>query len=271
MKKIINFTILMILAVFLVACDNKPEEATHATVILYKYSNSYLENKTNPEAAVAKVYKIGEKIGEPDDPVRSGYEFIGWYKDKELQNEWNFAEDVLETNMVLFAKWDFTPYKISLDFNGGWFPANSSFNGVYEDGEYYYVYRTGSTQALHDAIKTGYKFLGWHKTEEIKIGDKRETRVDPAISQDTTYYAHWELLKIIVRFDLNTESTSVTPNKIDPKVVEYNSKINFESLKDSSGRVFLGWNTRKDGSGDYLYNGDIFTYINAMTVYAQWV
>ena len=47
----------------------------------------------------------GSKITAPTAPTDEDYAFIGWYKENSLENEWNFAEDVVSTNMTLFAKW----------------------------------------------------------------------------------------------------------------------------------------------------------------------
>jgi len=47
----------------------------------------------------------GEKIKCPEDPEREGYQFVGWYADIDLKDEWDFEQDTVEKNMVLYAKW----------------------------------------------------------------------------------------------------------------------------------------------------------------------
>ena len=48
----------------------------------------------------------------PEDPVRQGYLFSGWYKDEQFVLPWNFEYDSVTGDMTLFAKWkeetDFT-------------------------------------------------------------------------------------------------------------------------------------------------------------------
>ncbi len=51
------------------------------------------------------IVQFGEKLPRPQDPVREGYRLAGWYRDIHLQEEWNFDTDVVESNMVLYAKW----------------------------------------------------------------------------------------------------------------------------------------------------------------------
>lgn len=38
-----------------------------------------------------------------------GYELIGWYKDADFINAWDFDEDVVENDMTLYAKWELIP------------------------------------------------------------------------------------------------------------------------------------------------------------------
>ena len=49
--------------------------------------------------------QIHEKIGDPGMPFREGYDFKGWYYDKELTKLWDFDTMTVETDTVLYAKW----------------------------------------------------------------------------------------------------------------------------------------------------------------------
>lgn len=49
--------------------------------------------------------QFGEKLTRPENPVREGYTFEGWYKDIHLTEEWDFEEDTVCGNMSLYAKW----------------------------------------------------------------------------------------------------------------------------------------------------------------------
>lgn len=52
-----------------------------------------------------QIVQYGEKINQPDNPVRDGFTFSGWYTDINLTDEWNFEDDIVESNMTLYAKW----------------------------------------------------------------------------------------------------------------------------------------------------------------------
>ncbi len=44
-------------------------------------------------------------ISIPAEPTRSGYTFIGWYKETSCTNVWDFSIDVVTGNTTLYAKW----------------------------------------------------------------------------------------------------------------------------------------------------------------------
>ena len=47
----------------------------------------------------------GQLLEEPEDPTREGYLFTGWYKDSGCDIEWDVEEDIIETDMTLYAGW----------------------------------------------------------------------------------------------------------------------------------------------------------------------
>lgn len=49
--------------------------------------------------------KEGSLLEEPETPEAEGYRFMGWYKDPSCTALWDFASDVVETDMTLYAGW----------------------------------------------------------------------------------------------------------------------------------------------------------------------
>ena len=47
----------------------------------------------------------GELLEEPEDPTREGYMFTGWYRDSGCYILWNVDEDIIESDMTLYAGW----------------------------------------------------------------------------------------------------------------------------------------------------------------------
>lgn len=49
--------------------------------------------------------QYGELVVQPEDPIRDGYTFAGWYKDIHLSEKWDFETNTVQGNMTLYAKW----------------------------------------------------------------------------------------------------------------------------------------------------------------------
>jgi len=79
-------------------------EANDIMVILS--TDCVVSFQTNGGGEIAdQIVQFGEKILQPENPVREGYELEGWYTDIHLTDLWDFEEDKVEGNMSLYAKW----------------------------------------------------------------------------------------------------------------------------------------------------------------------
>lgn len=47
----------------------------------------------------------GEPLQIPEEPVREGYTFDGWYRDSNLTVPWNEEEDIITESITLYAGW----------------------------------------------------------------------------------------------------------------------------------------------------------------------
>ena len=58
----------------------------------------------------AQTCRYGELVRRPEDPVKEGYVFDGWYWDVEREHRpWDFAQDTVEDSMYLYARWQPVP------------------------------------------------------------------------------------------------------------------------------------------------------------------
>lgn len=79
-------------------------EAGNITIILS--TDCMVSFKTSGGSDVPdQVIQYGETIIKPENPIREGYSFSGWYTDINLTDEWDFEQDVVKGNMSLYAKW----------------------------------------------------------------------------------------------------------------------------------------------------------------------
>lgn len=98
-----------------------------------------------------KTVKIGSTYNLPT-PMRSNYEFAGWYNGDTLVNisgKWN-----IESNITLTAKWVFIS-TVTLDADGG--ELNTSSLTI----------KNGSSYSLPEPTRTNYKFMGWYNGNEL--------------------------------------------------------------------------------------------------------
>ncbi|MDR0523602.1 MAG: leucine-rich repeat protein [Candidatus Methanoplasma sp.] len=92
----------------------------------------------------------GSLIGEPAEPSREGYEFGGWFTERECATQWAFDRDVVTKNTTLYAKWT-QIFTIEFDYqnaDGGDRPAVKTV-------------AMGSQLTLPSPERSGYAFGGW--------------------------------------------------------------------------------------------------------------
>lgn len=66
-----------------------------------KYTVTFKDGDTETLVRVVE----NEKVTKPADPTKTGYDFLGWYKEKELKNEFVFTTPIT-ADTTLYAKWE---------------------------------------------------------------------------------------------------------------------------------------------------------------------
>lgn len=111
-------------------CDNCGE----SNVIKYKV----IFNANNETPLEEVEVEEGKKVSEPEEPIKEGYNFIGWYLNDE---KWSFKGYVVTENITLVAKWE-EKYTFGLEFS------------LLPDGTY--GVSCGSTYYLYDIVIPSY-------------------------------------------------------------------------------------------------------------------
>ncbi|MBQ9609650.1 MAG: InlB B-repeat-containing protein [Lachnospiraceae bacterium] len=80
------------------------------------YTIRFVTNGGSTVAAMTADY--GSELTEPDEPVRDGYTFTGWFADKGLTKEYDFTKKPV-SDVTLYAGWKVNNYTIRFESNGG--------------------------------------------------------------------------------------------------------------------------------------------------------
>ena len=144
MKKAVKFLSIITLMLILSNCTNELSP-------VYLYFNS------NGGSDVESIMLDGESTTKmPDDPIKEGYTFDGWYYDiynyREPFDESVIENDELSSDITLYAKW--VPNKYELKFIDD---DNSVLDVISVD----YDTDLSSLSFPDDPIKEGYTFDGW--------------------------------------------------------------------------------------------------------------
>lgn len=200
-KRLLFATLLTVLCVcigvFGAACSQKPggdpgtdpgkdpEEKPKTYSVLFDVQG----HGTAPETLRNVV--SGSTIEKPADPVEDEWTFGGWYKEKECENEWNFASDKVTSTRTLYAQWTQVTYTVTYDVQGhGTAPAGLSG-----------LVKGAKLKAPQEPEAQGYIFDGWYKEKECKNVWNFQTDI---ITQNVTLYADW-----IEIHEVNTKDPAV--------------------------------------------------------------
>ena len=186
----------------------------------------------------------GETYGELPTPSRKGYEFAGWFTEKDGGDSVT-KETVVTTadKHTLYAHWTANEYKVSFNANGGEVtPAEMKVR----HGDAY--------GKLPTPTLDGYTFDGWYKDNDTWVTK------DTVVTASHTLYAHWTANEYTVTFDAN--KGTVTPTEMKVRYGDAYGKLPTPTL---DGYTFDGW---YNDNGMQVKPEDEVTASH--TLYAHW-
>ena len=232
----------------------------------YKYQVKYnLDKGTN-----CKTNPIGFNKNNKEivlcDATRKGYTFKGWYTDSKKTKKVTTISKKTNKTITLYAKWSKNKYYVKYDSNGG---KGTMSNSTFKYDNKYKLKDNTYT-------KKGYTFIGWNTKSNGKgttYKNKQEVKNLTNKNKKTiTLYAMWEKNTYYVKYNGNGS----TSGSMQTSTFKYNTNYSlpFNNYRKNNN-VFIGWNTKKDGTGKYY--GD-YQSVKSMTnkngktitLYAMW-
>ena len=125
----------------------------------------YFDSNGGSSVSAIKVH-MAEKVAKPEDPIKEGFSFEGWYKDKEYNELYNFDTPVM-SSFTLYAKWEKKADTPDLAYGN---PREKTDGSVIYDcvwfGNYWQDDSDGSRKADTNDLKTPIKWRVLSSTED---------------------------------------------------------------------------------------------------------
>ncbi|HQM06772.1 MAG TPA: InlB B-repeat-containing protein, partial [Bacilli bacterium] len=128
----------------------------------------------------------GEKVSMPENPVKDGYTFGGWYIDSEFITQYNF-ENIVRNSFTLYGKWIPEEYTIHFNSNGG-----SEIASVM-------VLREQLLAEPIEPTKAGFEIEGWYLDTELT----QKYDFTTVVTGSFTLYAKWKVAEWTITFATN--------------------------------------------------------------------
>jgi len=191
----------------------------------------------------------GNTMSPPSNPTRPYYVFGGWCKDTACTQTWNFAVDVVASNITLYARW-VQIFTVNFDAQGG-SPTPAAQN-----------VQEGQTvqQPSTNPIRSSYLFGGWYRESTCVTQWSFATDV---VQQPTVLYAKWIPL-LTVTFDAQGGSPSLTT-----QTVQQGQKAQLPTAPTRASYTFGGWYTSTSYTTAWSFASDVV--MANTTLYAKWI
>lgn len=211
---------------------------------------------TNGGSAISSLeVEWGKEVSMPENPIKTGYTFTGWYNDANLSSQYDTSTKV-ESAFTLYAGWAINSYTVS--FAG---------DAINIDPK---VLNYGSNIDVDAPARDYYVFAGWYTDAEFQ--NKSNGKV-PA--NDITLYAKWTPNSYTISYNANApQGTTVSGNMNASLLYETTESKKLPNCGYSiAGYEFKGWALTPDGEVAFE-NGaviaDHFAETKTIVLYAVW-
>ena len=150
-----------------------PESFSYSTAsLILEFTGTYWGT------SYSDILVIQKPVALPADPVKEGHHFVGWYYDEELTRPYNGEPIYADT--TLYPKFDINTFTVTYNSTGG-----SSVNSE--------TVNWNTAAPTPTPTRTGYKFVGWFKSDGTKYEGE-------GITENTALIAHWDIQMFTITF-----------------------------------------------------------------------
>ena len=160
-----------------------------------------------------EIVQEGENATAPTNPIRTGYNFLGW--DKEYLN--------IKNDLIVSPKYETIKYTISYELNDGILKNENQLSYTIEDNI-----------SLNNPRKEGYTFDGWYNNPEFN-GEKVEN-ISLGTTGNIKLYAKYTPVEYNIIYQLDNG----TNNDLNPNTYNILNEIKLENPR-KEGYTFKGW------------------------------
>jgi len=214
---------------------------------LYYSRNTYMiQFESNANLSIQSIEELFETpVSKPQDPIRSGYTFMGWYSDQALLNPYTFT-NMPFGGITLYAKWQGQPTNLYFNANGG------------SEVQVMTAPLGDPITAPTNPTKLGYSFAGWFLN--MALTEPFTSWIMP--SGGITLYAKWTPNLYTISFEENGGSI------VNDITQGYLTEVFAPTLPTKTDYLFMGWYT--DIEFQHAYTFDVMP-LNGITLYAKWI
>ena len=232
MKKIFQYSFILLFVILLVS----------GGIYFYMHKDGYqVVFNSNGGSIVAPIHTgFKNTLEKPEDPVRDGYIFDGWYFGSE---KFDFNTSI-EENITLTAHWEEVEevvYTLSFDSLGG-----SKIENIL-------VTEGSLLEQVPNPVKEGYQFVGWYYHNKL-------VDFNSPITQNMVLVAKYQLSDEMVTITFDTNEGS----KIESMDIAVGEIPFIADNPIKEGYQFVGWYL--DGE-EYLFDEAVYQDI---TLVAHW-
>lgn len=189
---------------------------------------------------------------------KSDYDFAGWYANKECTGDaYDFTGKTMPAQSItLYAKWVAPTYKVTVHGVDG--TVLKTFTEVAKNS----TISSDEMPAL--SLAKGETFLGWVQKDGTPFN------LSTKINQDYDLYAKvGNSSRYTVTYHRNTTPDATVTDSEMIYAKDVLATVNDNSFTNGD-MVFLGWNTKDDGTGTTYYPNGTIKVTGNMDLYARW-